>query len=412
MKKIVTSARGRVFCYTALPAFALGLAGASPSLAQEKTITLGAAVQLTGSLANIGRYYGDAYNFAIDTINAKGGVTAGGVKYQLKLDLLDNQSDVNLGVRQYVKLVTQDKVDFLLGPYASNDALDDSSVSEKYQIPMIEGGGASDQIFSRGYQYVFGTLPSANDYFRSTIDMMEKLEPKPATVALIAVDDAFDVSVAKGTRPILAKAGLETVVDTQYTVNSSDFSSILSLIKSKSPDVILWTGYLPEALNFIRQAKSLDVSPKLMYSFTVGVQSSDFRQALGKDADYAFGMTSWLPLDSLKDGWFGDAASFAAAYQQKFGYAPEYHVASAVADVETFVKAIEAAGGLDPAKVRDAIAKIDFQSIEGHIAFGANGQISLPQTVIQLQNGQLVPIFGSDFINKPLYPLPPWNKRS
>ena len=123
-------------------------------------------------------------------------------------------------------------------------------------------------------------------------------------------------------------------------------------------------------------------------------------------------MTSWLPLAAQKDDWFGDAASFAAAYQQKFGYAPEYHAASAVADVETFAKAIEAAGGLDPAKVRDAIAKSDFQSLYGHIAFGANGQISLPQTVIQVQNGQLVPIFTSDFINKPLYPLPPWNKRS
>jgi branched-chain amino acid transport system substrate-binding protein len=395
-----------------LPAFVLGLAGASPSLAQEKTITLGAVVQLTGNLSNIGRYYGDAYNFAIDAINAKGGVTVGGVKYQLKLDLLDNQSDVNLGVRQYVKLVTQDKVDFLLGPYTSNDALDDSSVSEKYQIPMVQGGGASDQIFSRGYKYVFGTLPSATDYFGSTVDMMVKLDPKPKTVALVVADDAFDVSVAKGTRPILAKAGLETVVDSQYSENSPDFSSILSVIKSKSPDVVLWTGHEAQALDFIRQAKSLDVSPNLMYSFTVGVPSSDFRKALGKDADYAFGMTSWLPLAAEKDDWFGDGASFAAAYQQKFGYAPEYHVASAVADVETFAKAIEAAGGLDPAKVRDAIAKSDFQSLYGHIAFGANGQIALPQAVIQVQNGALVPVFTSDFVNKPLYPLPPWNKRS
>jgi branched-chain amino acid transport system substrate-binding protein len=330
----------------------------------------------------------------------------------LKLDLLDNQSDVNLGVRQYVKLVTQDKVDFLLGPFSSNDALDDSSVSEKYEIPMVQGGGASNQIFSRGYRYVFGTLPSADDYFLSTIDMVERLGPKPRTVALIAADDSFDVSVAKGTRPILAKAGLEIVVDSQYSENNPDFSSILSVIKAKSPDIVFWTGHEPEALDFIRQAKSLDVSPKLMYSFTVGVPSSDFRRALGKDADYAFGMTPWLPQASLKDDWFGDGASFAAAYQQKFGYAPDYHAASAVADVETFAKAIEAAGGLDPAKVRDAIAKSNFQSVFGHVAFGADGQISLPQSVIQVQNGELIPIFGSDFVNKPLYPMPPWNKRS
>ena len=412
MEKISTSGRRPIFRYTILPLIALGLAGASPSLAQEKTITLGAAVQLTGSSANTGRYYGDAYNFAIDTINAKGGVTAGGVKYQLKLDLLDNQSDVNLSVRQYVKLVTQDKVDFLLGPFASDFALDNSSVSEKYEMPMVQGGGASTQIFSRGYKYIFGTLPAADDYFLSTITMAEKLTPKPKSVALIAADNSFDVSVAKGTRPILAKAGLDTVVDSQYSENSPDFSSLLSLVKSKSPDIILWTGHETQALNFVRQAKSLDVSPALFYSFTVGVPSADFRKALGKDADYAFGMTSWLPLAAQKDEWFGDAAAFATAYQQKFGYAPDYHAASAIADVETFAKAIEAAGGLDPAKVRDAIAKSDFQSLYGHIAFGTNGQIALPQTVVQVQNGALVPVYASDFINQPLYPLPPWNKRS
>ena len=412
MQRIALSRLRRNFCRAILPILALGFAGSDPSFAQEQTITLGAAVQLTGSLANTGRYYRDAYNFAIDTINAKGGIKAGGVTYKFKLDLLDSQSDVNLGVRQYVKLATQDKVNFLLGPFSSNDALDDSSVSEKYEIPMVQGGGASNQIFSRGYKYVFGTLPSADDYFLSTVAMAEKLDPKPKTVALIAADDSFDVSVAKGTRPILAKAGLEIVVDSQYSENSPDFSSILSLIKSKSPDIILWTGHEPEALNFIRQAKSLDVSPKLLYSFTVGVPSSDFRKALGKDADYAFGMTPWLPLDSLKDDWFGDAAAFAKAYEQKFSYAPDYHSASGVADVETFAKAIAAAGSIDPAKVRDALAKSDFDSLYGHIAFGANGQISLPQSVIQVQNGKLVPVFSTDFLEKPLYPLPPWNKRS
>ena len=412
MKPIVALGRKTALRSFMLPVFACGFMQAAPSFAQDKTIVLGAAVQLTGSLANTGRYYRDAYNFAIDAINAKGGVDAGGVKYKLKLDLLDSESDVNLGVRQYVKLVSQDKVNFLLGPFSSDDALDDSSVSEKYQIPMVQGGGASNQIFSRGYKYIFGTLPSADDYFKSTIAMVEKLEPKAKTAALVAADDSFDVSVAKGTRPLLKQAGLELVGDDQYSEHSPDFSSILSVIKSKSPDLILWTGHEPEALNFIRQAKSLNVSPKLMYSFTVGVPSADFRKALGKDANYAFGMTPWLPLAALKDDWFGDAASFADAYQKKFGYAPDYHAASGVADVETLVKAIEAAGGLDPAKVRDAIAKSDFQSLYGHIAFSATGQISLLQSVIQVQDGKLAPIFSTDFINKPLYPLPPWNKRS
>ncbi|HLI14057.1 MAG TPA: amino acid ABC transporter substrate-binding protein [Alphaproteobacteria bacterium] len=383
----------------------------SPASAQTKTITLGAAVQLTGSLANTGRYYGDAYKLAVDEINKKGGITVGGAKYQLALKILDNQSDVNLGVRQYVQLVTREKVNFLLGPFNSNDALDDSSVAEKYQIPMIEGGGASSQIFSRGYKYIFGTLPPADDYFRSTIEMLGSLTPKVETVALVSADDSFDVSVAKGTRPLLAKAGLKLVVDQQTSEHNADYSSLLSLIKSTAPDAILWSGHEPEALNFIRQMKSLNANPKYFYSITVGVPTADFRKALGKDANYAFGMTPWLPSAQLKDEWFGDAAAFATLYRETYGYDPDYHAASAVADVEAFAKAIEAAGTLEPAKVRDAIAKLDFQCLYSRVHFGANGQISMPQTVIQIQNDHVVPIYSDKFLNKPLYPIPAWDKR-
>ena len=386
--------------------FAMGTA-----LADSNTITLGAAVQLTGALANTGRYYRDSYNFAIEQINAKGGVKVGGKQMKLSRKLLDNQSDVNLGVRQYVQLLTQDKVNFLLGPFSSNDALDDSSVAEKYQVPMVQGGGASGQIFARGYKYIFGTLPPADDYYASTLEMLKKLKPVAKTVALIAADDSFDVSVAKGTRKLVAAAGMQLVVDSQYSEHTSDFSTILSLAKSKHPDVILVSGHEPEVLNFIRQAKSLNVSPALMYSFTVGVPTADFRKALGKDAEYAFGMTPWLPNAALKDEWFGDAAAFAKQYQQKYGYAPDYHAASGVADVEAYAKAIEAAGSLDPAKVRDALAKVDFNSLYGHVKFAANGQIFMPQTVIQIQDGQIVPIYSDKFLNKPRYPLPAWSKR-
>jgi branched-chain amino acid transport system substrate-binding protein len=390
---------------------AIVLALAAPVGGQDRQVALGAAVQVTGPLSNTGRYYRDAYQFAVDRINAKGGIPLAGAKVRLALKLYDNQSDVNLGVRQYVRLVSQDKVDALLGPFSSNDALDDSSVSEKYQIPMVQGGGASSQIFSRGYKYIFGTLPPADDYFASTIEMMMKLDPPPKTVAMVSANDSFDVSVAKGTRELLAKAGLQLVVDQQYPEHNSEFASILSLVKSKDPDVILWSGHEPQALNFIRAAKRMSVSPKLLYSFTVGVPTADFRSALGQDAEWAFGMTPWLPSEAEKDDWFGDGKAFAKEYQDKFGYAPDYHAASAVADVEVFAKAIESAGSVEPAKLRDAIAKTDFHCLYGHVKFGPNGQIALPQTVIQIQKGQVVPVYAEHFINKPRYPLPEWEKR-
>src|SRR6185437_1508204 len=196
-----------------LPQVLLGtLALALAAGASAATINLGASVQLSGPLANTGRYYQDGYKFAIDQINKAGGVKVGDTKQQLELKILDNQSDNNLAVRQYVQLVTQDKISLLLGPFASDAVIATSSVAEKYQVPMIQGGGASDQIYSRGYKYIFGTLPAATKYFESTIEAMGKLNPAPKTVALLYADDAFDVSVAKGTRDLIKAAGLTTAL--------------------------------------------------------------------------------------------------------------------------------------------------------------------------------------------------------
>jgi branched-chain amino acid transport system substrate-binding protein len=394
----------RGFLFFLASAFVTAAAWAQP-------VTFCASVQLTGPVANTGRYYKDAYDFAVEKINAAGGVKIGGASRKIELKILDNQSDVNLSVRQYVQLLAQDKVGFLLGPFASNFVLADSSVAEKARVPMVQGGGASDQIYGRGYKYVFGTLPAASNYFGSTIEAMTRLNPRPQTVALLYADDSFDVSVAKGTRELLKKAGLKAVIDERYSTNASDFSVLLSRIKSEKADAVLVAGHETEVLNFIRQAKSLNASPKL-YSFTVGVPSADFRQALGRDANGASGMTAWLPSAALKDQWFGDAEQFARAWKARFGYEPDYHAASGVATVEALVNAIQAAGSTDPQKVRDALAKLRFDSLYGPVAFDDKGQIDLPQIMVQIQNDKVVPIFGGkDFINKLDYPLAPWDKR-
>lgn len=395
----------------ALPALALVLYAGASAAAGAPDVVLGASIQLTGPVANTGRYYRDAYQIAVDKINAAGGVKIGGVPHKLALKIYDNQSDVNLSVRQYTQLVTQDKANLLLGPFASNFALADSAVSEKYKVPMVQGGGASDQIFSRKFKYIFGTLAPASNYFGSTVEMLKALKPAPGSVALLYADDAFDVSVADGTRPLLKSAGLQVAMDERYSTNATDFNSLLSQIKSKNVDAVLVAGHETEILNFVRQAKSLAVAPK-MYSFTVGVPSEDFRKALGHDADYAFGMTAWLPSATLKDRWFGDAEQFAQAYKAKYGYDPDYHAASGVADVEALVQAMETAGSTAPQKVRDALATTRFDSLYGPIAFNAQGQIDLPQVVIQVQGDKLAEVYGAKgFITQPKYPMPAWNAR-
>jgi branched-chain amino acid transport system substrate-binding protein len=123
-------------------------------------------------------------------------------------------------------------------------------------------------------------------------------------------------------------------------------------------------------------------------------------------------MTSWLPSASAKDALFGDAEKFAQAYKARFGYEPDYHGAAAAAAVESFAKAIEAAGSTEPKAVRAAIAKLDFGTQYGRIRFSEVGQVDLPQVVVQLQKGKLVPVYGgSGFLAKPLYPMPAWKQR-
>src|SRR5919199_4071372 len=126
---------------------------------EAKAITLGAAVPMTGKLAETGRYYRDAYQFTVNAINQKGGVKVGGVPHKLALKLIDNKSDAKLNAAVHERLVLKHKVDFLLGPYSSNDVLVGAAAAEKYGVPMVQAGGASSRIFSRGNKYVFGTLP-------------------------------------------------------------------------------------------------------------------------------------------------------------------------------------------------------------------------------------------------------------
>ena len=379
------------------------------SATAEDVITLGAAISQSGKYAREGKFYVDAYNIAVDAVNKAGGVKVGGKSYKLALKLLDDQSDPNLAVRQCTKLVTSDRVNLLLGPYSSGITISASAVSEKYEIPMIEGGGAGGNIFDHGYKYIFGTLSNAEFYFKPTVDLAAKNGAK--TAALLHSNEAFDKSVAKGTRQWLKDAKIDLVYDEEYDPATQDYSSVLTVIKSKNPDIILVAGHEENSLNFIRQSKAADVNAK-MAALTVGPPTGDFRKTLGKDAEYVYGITTWLPEMNLKDDVFGDSAKFAKDFKARFNYDADYHVASGVADVLAFKAAIEKAGTLDPKKVRDAVAALDFPTLYGRIKFNASGQIDLPQTLVQIQDGKLVPVFSDGKVLAPArYPTPAWSKR-
>jgi branched-chain amino acid transport system substrate-binding protein len=375
------------------------------------TIVLGTAISQTGKYAREGKFYVDAYQMTVDAINKAGGVKVGGKAYKLELKMYDDQSDPNLCVRLYTRLVTSDKVNFLLGPYSSGITIPASSVAEKYEIPMIQGGGASEKIFDRGYKYIFGTLPKAEFYFQSAIEAAVRMNPAVKTAALLYSNEAFDRSVGEGTRQWLKEQKVEKVYDEEYQPATQDFTSILAVIKSRNPDLILLAGHVENSLNFIRQAQAADVSPK-MWVFTVGPPTADFRKTLGKVADYAYGVTPWLEDMEVGGEIFKSAREFGKQFKERFGYEADYHVASGAADVLAYKFAIEKANSLDAKKVRDALANLDVETLYGRVKFEPTGQIAMGQVLIQIQEGQVVPVYvAGKFAAKPLYPMPKWSER-
>ncbi len=375
----------------------------------ENIIKLGCAISFTGKLSRTGKLYVDAYKFAVEQVNKHGGVKVGGKTYKFKLIFYDDQSSPTRSSRFVEKLISEDHVNFLLGPYSSGITIPDSLIARRYRIPMIEGGGASGKIFNKGNKYIFGTLPAAGDYFSSTLDMLKKLKPSPKKIAILYADDKFDESVATGAYKHAKKLGFDIVVYEKYSSGASDFTSVLTKIKEKKAQAILVAGHTEEAINFVQQAKELNVSPKLL-SLTVGPTEADFRKALGKDANYIYGVAPWSPQMNYKGYIFKDTQTFVKMFEKKYGYQPDYHSASAVADIAVYKDAIQRAGSLNPQKVRDAIAKTNLQTIYGHVIFKPDGQIKGSTVVIQIQNGQVYQVYPNG-VRKPVYPMPAWNKR-
>ena len=385
---------------------------AAPAVARAADeIVLGSAISQTGKYAREGKFYVDAYTLTVDAVNKAGGVKVAGKPHKLVLKLYDDQSDPNLSVRLFTRLVTSDKVNVLLGPYSSGITIPASAIAEKYEIPMVQGGGASGKIFDRGYKYIFGTLPKAELYFKSAIELASKLTPPARTAALLYSNEAFDRSVAEGARQWLKEAKVDKVYDEEYQPATQDFTSILAVIKTKNPDLVLLAGHEEGALNFIRQSQAADLNPR-MAVFTVGPPTADFRKTLGRAAEYIYGITPWLPDMSVGGDIFTSAKDFDKQFQARFGYAADYHVASGAADVLVYRLAIEKAGTLDPKKIRDALAAVDADTLYGRVKFESTGQIAIPQVVIQIQNGAVVPVYaGGTPAHKALYPTPKWSER-
>lgn len=395
---------------------ALGLTLVAACAPAADTIIFGAAISITGKTAKEGEYTRDGYQFAIDKINQMGGIRVGGKSYLVALKYYDDETKSDRSAQLFEKLINEDKVNLLLGPYGSSPTGTTAPIAERYRIPMVEANGSAESTFSKGYKYTFMILSPAKLYLRGIIDVVRSKDPTVKTVAVLGENESFSKEVAAGAAEYAKEKGMEVVYDELYPSNTQDVSALLTAIKGKNPHIILGSGHLQDSLLIVKQAKDLGVAPRAM-GFSVGPSSPEFRENLKKGADYVFGATQWTEALGYNgdDPWktpkaFGDA--FRARHPD-YKTIP-YQVAESAVAVIAYQRAIEKAGTLDPTKVRDALAATDIMTFYGRVKFDSRGvNVYKPMTVEQYQpDGNKYTVWPADVAEKPaLYPMPPWDKR-
>ncbi|HEU5099629.1 MAG TPA: amino acid ABC transporter substrate-binding protein [Roseiflexaceae bacterium] len=386
------------------------------SVSDGDTIVFGATLSITGKTAKEGEYARDGYVFFIDSINERGGIRVGGKTYKLKLKYYNDDSRPERAAELFEKLINEDDVNFLLGPYGSAPTAAIAPIAEKYKLPLVTGHGSAGSIYSTRNAYTFNIQTPAKNYLHGIIDLVLEKDPEITNAAVLSEDDPFSKEVAEGAVAYAQMKGLDVVYKQIYPSNTQNVSALLAEVKRRNVDLLLGAGHLQDALLIVKQAKDLGVSPKAV-GLSVGPSSPEFRATLGKDADYIFGATQWTSaLEYTGSDIWSTPAAFADAFRARYpNYTSvPYQTAESTAALLVFQQALEQAGTLDPQKVRDALAKLETTTFFGRIAFDERGVNSgKPMVVVQLQpDGNMYTVFPSNVAEQaPLYPMPPWDQR-
>ncbi|MCP4416460.1 MAG: amino acid ABC transporter substrate-binding protein [Chloroflexi bacterium] len=375
------------------------------------TIVLGAAVSETGKYAREGKDTQQGYDTWVNWVNNEyGGINVGGERYQVEIVYYDDEGDPDTAANLVERLITEDEVDFLLGPYSSGLTMSTSAIAEKYGMIMVEGNGASESIFERGFQNIFAVLTPAGNYTQSALKL---LADQGATTVVIAYEDtAFPTSVGEGAVRWAEEYGLDVLAVETYPKDVADVSAIMTKFRDLDPDIFVGGGHFNDALLFVNAAEELGFSPDAMV-ITVGPSNPDFAAEVGDSANYIVGPTQWEASMSWEDEHFGTAAEFAARYEGLWGEPPTYQAAESTATALALHLAIENAGSTEMDAVRQALFDLDVITFYGPINFDETGKnASKPMGAVQIQDGSILVIAPEGAAVTDLqFPMPAWEDR-
>ena len=213
-------------------------------MAADGTIILGAAVSLTGKYSTNGKHTKNGYELAVKKINNRGGVTVGGKSYNFKIIYYDDESNSGRAAQLAERLIKQDGVKYMLGPYSSGLTKAMAPVTEENRIPMVEANGASRSLFTKGYKYLFAVLSAANQYLEVSIDLaVEKNGGKPVRIAMAFEQDAFSQDVRLGILEAAKRTRSKIVIDDKLPKELNDMAATLAKVRAVRPDVLVVSGH-------------------------------------------------------------------------------------------------------------------------------------------------------------------------
>lgn len=393
----------------AVAALALAACGEKPSeqaADSDEPITIGVSLPLTGDFSQPGGEAKRGYEVWQKEINANGGLLG----RQVELKIVDDASNQDTVVSDYTKLITQDKVDLLLGTFSSLLNYPASAVAEKNKMVFVEPAGGAERMFTRGFKYLFFAQPATAshqaDVFVNWIKSLPA-DQRPATAAYPTQDDPFAAPVIEEMQKQLEALGVQTVFSTTYPADTTNFQAIASQLAAKKPDLLAQGAVFEDGVGLVRSLKQLDYSPKIVFQTSAPSNASQYSDGVGvANTEGVFYSVSWH-----QDATTPRNADFVKGYQAAYaGADPAEDAADAYAAAQVLEAAVKAVGAIDQDKIRDWLHANEVQTILGPLTWDDRGAPESEFLLAQWQSGKVQIVAPSEFATSTtiVNPKPGW----
>ena len=322
----------------------------------------------------------------------------------IQVVVYDDRSDEATVRRLYERMAVVDKVHLFFGPYSSPLTFAASTVSENHHLPMIAICANSPKIYSRGYRWIVCVIDEAPRYSHRYWEMI-KAQLQAKTVSFIVEDTLHPVGVYEGAEHLARQMGLGILSPYRFPPEAHDFTPAIAELRQKNPDIIFVSANIPMAINFMKQARELNLNPR---EFHVIHHSGVFQKALGAGAEWVTGQTYWLPgLKGMEPKWPVSLLQNAGFPLEDYPWAPAYMMAFQVAEA-----ALRKAESWEPERLIQIIKALKVETLGGLVQFRENGVGSINTFPSQIQQGRYQIIWPPEVATgRYVYPRPTWSKR-